>query len=70
MNKIKLNRIEKFQLTNNEKNELKGGKGPILVYVCLCRCCSDSTHSGEESKSNASTNAAIPASSLPCPAES
>jgi hypothetical protein len=36
MSKIKLNKIGNFQLTNNEKQELKGGD---VVLVCTCGCC-------------------------------
>jgi len=35
MDNIKLNRINNFQLTNNEKQELKGGE----AGVCGCGCC-------------------------------
>jgi hypothetical protein len=67
MSKIKLNKIGNFQLTNNEKQELKGGEGVVSVWICSCRCCYEGTPGGSTSKNNASANAAIPTGSLPCP---
>jgi len=37
MDNIKLNRIDNFQLNNNEKQQLKGGDLP--KPKCTCGCC-------------------------------
>jgi hypothetical protein len=72
MSKIKLNKIGNFQLTNNEKQELKGGKGDLLFPVvrCGCSCCYEGTPGGSTTQANKDANSALATGSLPCPAQS
>jgi hypothetical protein len=53
MSKIRLNRIKNFQLTNNEKQELKGGE---WVVICTCGCCTEEGSDNVEATTVSNTN--------------
>lgn len=55
MNKIKLNKIENFQLTNNEKQELRGGESDKPVYCC-CGCLYEGQPGGSTTNANLNAN--------------
>jgi hypothetical protein len=54
MSKIKLNKIGNFQLTNNEKQELKGAASG--GHTCGCGCCYEGKPGGSTVSANCSAN--------------